>query len=183
MKLIIFSITLVWVILIFILVHMFRLTRMMNNFLIRLRALNNIDVKRQITKGTKTPVFKVRDYKNRKIIINHEMDSDVLILFTKSSCSVCKEILSNINKMANTKLNDLKVIIVTDILTEGILKNNNFKDITLISDNNIIQLYEVEIVPCIIIINKKGIIEGRNELKSFMEFKKVINDYLLKTAN
>lgn len=177
-KLLILSNILLWVIVIIQLMFMLQQTKKISNFLSRFRMLNGrIQPKKFVKVGVKSPVVKTKDHRNNQITINHESDQETLLLFTKASCSVCEGILENLNKFLTIN-NKMRVLIISENSDTLIQLYQDHPDIHIIYDRNLIQYFEVEVVPYLVIIKKDGIVMKLEKLNGINDLLKHTKDYL-----
>lgn len=112
-----------WLIVIIQLILMISFMKMVSEFLARFRVANNKIEELTLSVGQNAPLFREKDHLNRIIrLVDHPTEYTVLI-FAKTSCSVCHEVL---NKLSIYEDNERVRVIVN--FSDKASTNNSHKN-------------------------------------------------------
>lgn len=93
------------------------------------------------------------------VILSENRGKNTYLLFTSSTCGICKEIMPQLNLINNLKL-DPSFIVISDSI-EG-LNNDSFNieqlpvNIHLVSSKDVMKAYGISLVPTLIIVGSNG---------------------------
>lgn len=169
-----------WILVIVQIMLMISFMKMVGEFLARFRVANNKIEELTLSVGQNAPLFREKDHLNRIIRLADHPTEYTLLVFAKTSCSVCHEVLK---KLSIYEHNERVRVIVN--FSDKASTNNSHENtnISYVYSVDLVESYFIKKVPSIILINKDNIIEGIYNISTFDKLKVDIQNNKLKRIN
>ncbi|WP_369900976.1 TlpA family protein disulfide reductase [Bacillus manliponensis] len=125
----------------------------------------------------KAPNFTALDYQGHEIRLKELLkEKEVCLLFIDTDCSICKELLPNIQLL--TSRHDIYFIIINENTTANDIKIQKMIPLTMkyIKSPIIFKKYRIKTVPQAILINQNSIVQNRNLIPDMDVLYDLLND-------
>ncbi|MNC26928.1 thiol-disulfide oxidoreductase [compost metagenome] len=147
--------TLLWLFFIFLLLMLLLILKLQVEFLNRFRITRSKSAEGEgLQIGQKAPLFRERDLMNNLIKLDHFLGKKILLIFVSSTCSLCGEIVNNLDKLLEIK--NRKVIVITN---NNLINTKIPDEIVCIYSKELSEVYMISYVPSIVMINDTGNID------------------------
>ena len=155
-NLMIFSVILLWVVVLGLVITMFLLTKSIVRFLNR---FNLEGTKRLIAPGKPAPLFREEDHNKTTVRMADFSNRFTILVFTKDECKVCQKLLPELPKLQSDSKIPLRLIMVApeEVVGEPI-QHPSGQDIHFIRADDVIKNYNISQVPALILVDPTGTI-------------------------
>ncbi|MGE1164489.1 peroxiredoxin family protein [Peribacillus simplex] len=161
----IFAYICLWVVVVIEGLIIFTLISSLKKFVLKIQQGNMVDFKRELPLNTLAPAFKVKDQLNNVVKMGPNIGQDTLIVFISSTCSICKMLLENLEKL---KIEDRNIIFISEAKIEkSYIKLISEQNYSYIASQQIHQDYNVFNVPKAILISNDGYVQENFPLSSW----------------
>lgn len=132
-----------------------------SNFLNQIQSINGVQFE-TLAIGDHAPFFRTYNTKGHKVVAKRIFESNkTLIIFISTGCPTCKSILEHLETITS-KYNLNFILINGDNISNDDhiqSKVNHLENLSYIRSTQITSLYNVRIVPYIVLLNQEGIVQ------------------------